>query len=57
MHEPRSIDRLHGSGTDIDILVKQSLDLSSEFVEDAWTLPPRAYMSQEFFDLVRNNGH
>ena len=51
MRALRPVEHWPEDETSIGSLVRQSLDLSSSVVDDAWTLPPRAYMSQEFFDL------
>ena len=47
----RSFEQWPQNDIPVDELVRESLALSTELVDDAWTLPPKAYMSQEFFDL------
>jgi phenylpropionate dioxygenase-like ring-hydroxylating dioxygenase large terminal subunit len=51
MRALRDIDTTPVPADELGRLVQEALAGSSDRVEDALTLPPRAYMSQEFFDL------
>jgi phenylpropionate dioxygenase-like ring-hydroxylating dioxygenase large terminal subunit len=51
MRALRDVEDFSPAEGELAKLVREALAGSSSRVEDAWTLPPRTYMSQEFYDL------
>jgi phenylpropionate dioxygenase-like ring-hydroxylating dioxygenase large terminal subunit len=47
----KTVEEFPAPDTELDALIREALAGSSTRVEDAQTLPPKAYMSQAFYDL------